>query len=90
MPAIRYGEPDSKIIKILEGFSEVLKIFENELSRRGTQFFGGDAPAMLDYMIWPWLERFPAFKIKLQDLFDYDAVRTANPNLVSSVHLFVD
>lgn len=63
----------------------MLSVFENELSRRGTTFFGGDQPAMLDYMIWPWIERFPAFKIKLVDLFDYDAVMAANPRLVRFV-----
>ena len=34
--------------------------FEAELVRRGTPFFFGDRPGMLDLMIWPWVERFPA------------------------------
>jgi len=34
--------------------------FEKELSKRGTQFYGGStSPGMLDYMIWPWMERLP-------------------------------
>ncbi len=85
LPAIRYSEPDTKIIKILDGFSEVLKIFEKELARRGTEFFGGNQPAMLDYMIWPWIERLPAFKIKLSGLFDYEGVKAGNPGMVSGV-----
>ena len=28
-----------------------------ELKRKGTPFFGGDKPAMLDLMIWPHIER---------------------------------
>ena len=34
--------------------------FEKELVDRGTPFFFGDRPGMLDLMIWPWVERFPA------------------------------
>lgn len=35
-----------------------LDVFEDELKKRGTKFFGGDSkPGMLDYMIWPWCER---------------------------------
>ena len=35
-----------------------MKYFELELESRGTTFFGGEEhPKMLDYMIWPWLER---------------------------------
>lgn len=38
--------------------------FESELQRRGTRFFGGaDKPGMLDYMIWPWLERLPCLRL---------------------------
>ncbi|EDV39715.1 uncharacterized protein Dana_GF10159, isoform A [Drosophila ananassae] len=39
-----------------------LAIYEEELKQRGTEFFGGTAPGMLDYMIWPWCERFAALK----------------------------
>jgi pyrimidodiazepine synthase len=27
-----------------------------------SKFFGGSNPAMVDYMLWPWIERFPALK----------------------------
>lgn len=55
---------------------------EAELVRRGTKLFSGSAyPGMLDYMIWPWLERLPALRLlsgdakyeipaALQPLFD--------------------
>jgi len=29
-----------------------------ELQRRGTPFFGGSKPGMVDWMVWPWYERF--------------------------------
>lgn len=32
--------------------------FEKELAKRGTKFFSGNEPGMVDYMIWPWCERF--------------------------------
>merc|ERR1711973_924762 len=28
-----------------------------------SQVYGGDKPGMLDFMIWPWMERLPAFPI---------------------------
>ena len=35
-----------------------MKYFELELESRGTTYFGGqEHPKMLDYMMWPWLER---------------------------------
>lgn len=34
-----------------------LEIFNQELANRGTTYFGGQEPGMLDYMIWPWCER---------------------------------
>lgn len=33
---------------------------ETELSERGSTFFGGNKPNMVDYMIWPWFERLDA------------------------------
>lgn len=38
-------------------FLPLLEVFENELQKRGTPFFFGDRPGMLDYMLWPWAER---------------------------------
>jgi len=40
-----------------------LETFEKELTKRGSPFYGGEEPGMLDYMIWPWMERLPAFPI---------------------------
>jgi len=45
-----------------------LEVFEKELKTRGTKFFGGDQPVMLDYMIWPWFERFEPFAIFCKEL----------------------
>ncbi|CAG2053371.1 unnamed protein product [Timema podura] len=40
-----------------QSINDVLLEMETELEERGTTFYGGDAPGMVDYMIWPWVER---------------------------------
>ncbi|XP_013103620.1 pyrimidodiazepine synthase [Stomoxys calcitrans] len=52
-----------------------LDIFEKELRARGTPFFGGDKPGMLDYMIWPWCERSAMLKYLLGDKYEMDKER---------------
>lgn len=37
--------------------------FEKELESRGTKYFGGEKPLMVDYMIWPWFERFGSLPV---------------------------
>lgn len=40
-----------------------LATFERELFHRGSPFFGGSKPGMLDLMIWPWCERAEILKL---------------------------
>lgn len=40
-----------------------LAAFEKELQNRPSQYFGGQLPGMLDYMIWPWCERADLLKL---------------------------
>lgn len=40
-----------------------LEVFDQELAKRGTPFFGGSKPGMVDFMIWPWCERADAIRI---------------------------
>jgi len=40
-----------------------LEFFDRELAKRGTPFFGGSKPGMLDLMIWPWCERADVIRI---------------------------
>lgn len=35
---------------------------ENRLSKQGSNYFGGNEPNYLDYMVWSWLELIPALK----------------------------
>lgn len=49
-----------------ESFNEILtglELFDRELAQRGTPFFGGSKPGMLDLMIWPWCERADVIRI---------------------------
>ncbi|XP_053548400.1 glutathione S-transferase omega-1 [Bombina bombina] len=38
--------------------------FDELLGKLNTLFFGGDSVSMVDYMIWPWFERFTIFDMK--------------------------
>ncbi|XP_069700913.1 pyrimidodiazepine synthase-like isoform X2 [Periplaneta americana] len=49
-----YGNAD------LEAFAPLmdeLDVFEKELATRGTAFYAGAEPGMLDLMLWPWCQR---------------------------------
>ncbi|XP_068220330.1 pyrimidodiazepine synthase-like isoform X2 [Palaemon carinicauda] len=55
---IRFAVGNEEMMKkALQELHEGLDIYEVELKKRGTKFFGGEKPGMLDYMIWPWAER---------------------------------
>ncbi|KAK9892208.1 hypothetical protein WA026_019012 [Henosepilachna vigintioctopunctata] len=41
--------------------------FENELKARGTPYFGGEQPGMVDYMLWPWAERSKTLSMVLHE-----------------------
>jgi len=66
------GDAEGKI-EITNGLDE----FEAELKKRGTLFFGGEEPGMLDYMIWPWVERLAALKYIEGNTFEFDKSRYA-------------
>jgi len=67
--------------KNLQALQSELSPFEIELARRGTTFFGGELPGMVDYMIWPWIERLPIMKSFFPDLNDYENAKKENPKL---------
>lgn len=66
------GEAEAK-----NEISTALDEFEAELKKRGTTFFGGEEPGMLDYMIWPWCERIAALKYVDGIEYEIDPVRYA-------------
>lgn len=59
----------------LTELAEGLDKFEAELKKRGDVFYGGKKPGMLDYMIWPWCERFAVFKYIVGDKYEMDKER---------------
>lgn len=73
----------------LETFFKGLDIFEEELKKRGTTFFGGNSrPGYLDYMIWPWFERFGIFTVLGGDSYSMSQERFSR--LVSEIYFFKD
>lgn len=57
-----------------------LDVFESELNRRGTIYYGGDKPNILDYSIWPWFTRTEALDVYFGEGFTFSEKRF--PNLV--------
>ncbi|XP_071959678.1 glutathione S-transferase omega-1-like [Antedon mediterranea] len=58
------------------------KLQEN-LVERGTTFFGGSQPGMVDYMMWPWFERW----VLLDDIFPKDnfpTILTWRKNMIAA------
>ncbi|KAH8269990.1 hypothetical protein KR018_001707, partial [Drosophila ironensis] len=49
-----------------KNFEAALDVFEEELGKRGTPYFSGQVIGIVDYMIWPWFERFPSMKLTRQ------------------------
>ncbi|XP_075072290.1 glutathione S-transferase omega-1-like [Mixophyes fleayi] len=47
-------------------FLEKLTKFEELLAKKGTPYFSGKSVSMVDYMIWPWFERF-----NISDVLEY-------------------
>ncbi|CAL8082792.1 unnamed protein product [Orchesella dallaii] len=53
-----------QVVLLMNKLIGELEVFEKELERRSTKFFGGsEKPGMLDYMIWPWMERLPSLEL---------------------------
>ncbi|XP_070566435.1 glutathione S-transferase omega-1-like [Ptychodera flava] len=47
------NDSDKTRSRLLKGLNKL----NGELKNRGTKFFGGNQPGMLDYNMWPWFER---------------------------------
>jgi pyrimidodiazepine synthase len=88
MYKLYWAKGDAEILnQSRKNIAEGLQPFEEELSKRGTPFFGGDRPGMLDYMIWPWVERLPVLAIMSQGLVDIPKEKL--PNFVSNYNCYV-
>ncbi|XP_038050396.1 pyrimidodiazepine synthase-like [Patiria miniata] len=82
---IKSGEQNEEAAtKLLAG----LTLFDAELKKRGTPFFGGQQPNMVDFITWPFNERLAVsdplmalIKPKLPDLDAYFQRMLANPTV---------
>ncbi|XP_060654963.1 pyrimidodiazepine synthase-like [Drosophila nasuta] len=70
MKIVLQGEDDLDLLRVFD-------IFEEELAKRGTPYFGGKKPGFLDYMIWPWFERLPVVKYFLKERYRFHKERYA-------------
>ncbi|CAB3387765.1 Hypothetical predicted protein [Cloeon dipterum] len=59
---LSFGKPEPDV-KLFDAVLNNLDRYETELKNRNCEFFGGERPAMLDFMIWPFFERFEQFTI---------------------------
>lgn len=60
-----------------EDFLCTIDPFEKELMTRG-DYFGGKSIGMVDFMIWPWFERFPLLAILIGPEFKLPESRFSN------------
>ncbi|XP_018018710.1 glutathione S-transferase omega-1 isoform X2 [Hyalella azteca] len=67
--------------KIFEEVTQGLDVFDKELAKRGTKFFGGSQPGLLDLAIWPWFERMPLLPL----VFHRTALTAKQANLMKWV-----
>ncbi len=76
------SEEDLK--KPLENFNSKMDYFEQELVKRGTKFLGGsEGPMLVDYLAWPFFERFEALPLICKFIKD-PLPESRFPKLVSS------
>lgn len=59
----------------LNNIFNTLDVFETELMNRGTPYFGGNIPNMVDYMILPFYERVLMLKNIINDDYEVKAER---------------
>ncbi|KAG9484770.1 hypothetical protein GDO78_008073 [Eleutherodactylus coqui] len=45
------------ITELKKSFFEKFKMLEEELTKKNTPYFGGETVSMIDYMMWPWIDR---------------------------------
>lgn len=48
---------------MVENYHKGLELLQKEIQARGTKFLHGDDPGLVDYTIWPFLERFEALPL---------------------------
>ncbi|XP_030831901.1 glutathione S-transferase omega-1 isoform X2 [Strongylocentrotus purpuratus] len=52
-----YHPPPSSTEDFLAVYQKELYVLEEELKKRGSAFFFGEKPGLVDFIMWPWFER---------------------------------
>nr|UQS35840.1 glutathione-S-transferase omega 2 [Plodia interpunctella] len=56
----------------VENYHKGLELLQKEIETRGTKFLNGDEPGLVDYTLWPFLERFEALPLIGKSEFAFD------------------
>lgn len=67
----------------IETYHKGLELLQKELESRGTKYLHGNEPGLIDYTIWPFLERFQA--LPLLDKAEFTIDKSKYEVLVSIV-----
>ena len=57
---------------MVENYHKGLELLQKELQSRGSKYLNGEEPGLVDYTIWPFLERFEALPLLGQADFAID------------------
>ncbi|XP_018424571.1 PREDICTED: glutathione S-transferase omega-1-like [Nanorana parkeri] len=57
-------EKNEDATELKSKFLEILKKLEEALVKKNTPYFGGESVSYIDYMVWPWFEKFSLFGLK--------------------------
>ncbi|KAL1517708.1 hypothetical protein ABEB36_001440 [Hypothenemus hampei] len=63
--SVLHSEEPPAAEKAVDSLFQLLLPLNEELVKRGTPFFGGAKPGMVDFMLWPWAEFTPLVRKKL-------------------------
>ena len=56
-------EIKDKRMDMFNDLKKTLDCMDKELKKRGSKFFSGASVGMTDLMVWPWIERLPAYNV---------------------------
>nr|DBA15091.1 TPA: hypothetical protein GDO54_004348 [Pyxicephalus adspersus] len=60
---ILFAKKDDNVTEFKAQFFEKFKKLEEALTKKNTPYFGGESVSYVDYMVWPWFERFTVFEV---------------------------
>lgn len=71
---------------MVQNYHKGLEFLQKELESRGTKFLHGDSAGLVDYTLWPFLERFEALPQLGKAEFAIDKTKYA---LLVSINIFL-